>query len=70
MGNLNRRDFIKISSAVAAGAAAGSGVLTNWWGLDNPLVHDPMTDGDKVVPTFCEICFWKCGVLAHVKDGC
>jgi thiosulfate reductase/polysulfide reductase chain A len=54
---------------VAAGAAAGSGVLTNWWGLDNPLVHDPMTDGDRVVPTFCEICFWKCGVLAHVKDG-
>jgi len=21
------------------------------------------------VPTFCEICFWKCGVLAHVKGG-
>jgi thiosulfate reductase/polysulfide reductase chain A len=69
MGNLTRRDFIKIGGAVAAGAAAGSGVLTNWWGLDKPLVHDPMTDGDRVVPTFCEICFWKCGVLAHVKDG-
>jgi thiosulfate reductase/polysulfide reductase chain A len=69
MGKLNRRDFIKIGGAVAAGAAAGSGVVTNWWGLDKPLVHDPMTDGDKVVPTFCEICFWKCGVLAHVKDG-
>jgi thiosulfate reductase/polysulfide reductase chain A len=69
MGKLNRRDFIKISSAVAAGVAAGSGAVTNWWGLDKPLVHDPMTDGDMVVPTFCEICFWKCGVLAHVKDG-
>jgi thiosulfate reductase/polysulfide reductase chain A len=69
MGKLNRRDFIKITSAVAAGAAAGSGAVTNWWGLDKPLVHDPMTDGDRVVPTFCELCFWKCGVLAHVKNG-
>ena len=23
---------------------------------------------DRVVPTFCELCFWKCGVLAYVKD--
>ena len=29
----------------------------------------PGTDGERVVPTFCELCFWKCGVLAHVKDG-
>jgi thiosulfate reductase / polysulfide reductase chain A len=21
------------------------------------------------VPTFCELCFWKCGVLAHVRGG-
>jgi len=69
MAKLSRREFIKIGGAAAAGAAAGSGLLTNWWGLDHPLVHDPMTDGDRVVPTFCEICFWKCGVLAHVKDG-
>lgn len=69
MGNLSRRDFIKIGGTVAAGAAVGSGLVTDWWGLDRPLVHDPMTDGDRVVPTFCELCFWKCGVLAHVKDG-
>ncbi len=68
MGKFNRRDFIKISGAFAA-AAAGSGVVTDWWGLDKPLVHDPGTEGDRIVPTFCEICFWKCGVLAHVKNG-
>jgi thiosulfate reductase/polysulfide reductase chain A len=66
---MNRRDFIKIGGAAAAGVAAGSGLLTNWWGLDHPLVHDPGTEGDRVVPSFCEICFWKCGILAHVKDG-
>ena len=27
------------------------------------------TDGDRVVASFCELCFWGCGVLAHVKDG-
>ena len=30
---------------------------------------DPGTDGDRVVPTFCELCFWRCGVQAHVKGG-
>ncbi len=64
-----RRQFIRIGGAGIAAAAAGSGLLTNWWGLDADPVHDPGTDGDRIVPTFCELCFWKCGVLAHVKGG-
>jgi len=43
--------------------------VSNWWGLDPDTVPDPQTEGDKVVPSFCELCFWKCGVLAHVRDG-
>ena len=72
MADVNRRQFIKIAGAggaVAAAAVAGSGLTSNWWGLDPDVVKDPGTDGDKIIPTFCEICFWKCGVLAHVKDG-
>jgi thiosulfate reductase/polysulfide reductase chain A len=65
---MTRRSFLKITGA-AAGATAGSGLVTNWWGFDPDVVHDPDTEGDRVVPTFCEICFWKCGVLAHVKGG-
>jgi thiosulfate reductase/polysulfide reductase chain A len=65
---VTRRQFLKIGGA-AAGASVGSGLVTDWWGLDPDVVHDPATDGDRIVPTFCEICFWKCGVLAHVKDG-
>ena len=64
-----RRDFIKISGAGAGAVAVGSGLTTNFWGLDADHVTDPETDGDKVIPTFCEMCFWKCGVLAHVKGG-
>ena len=63
-----RRDFIKIS-AVAGGVTAASGLTTNWWNLQAHTLPDPRTDGDSVVPTFCELCFWKCGVLAHVKNG-
>jgi thiosulfate reductase/polysulfide reductase chain A len=65
----NRREFIRIGGAGGAAAAFGSGVLTKWWGLDPDVVHDPGTDGERVVPTFCELCFWKCGVLAHVENG-
>lgn len=63
-----RREFIKIGG-VAGGAALASGLTTNWWGLQAHELPDPKTDGDRVVPTFCELCFWKCGVLAHVKNG-
>ncbi len=69
MADINRRQFIKIGTAAGGGAALASGLTTNWWGLDPHEVPDPGTKGDRVVPTFCELCFWKCGVLAHVKDG-
>src|SRR5512140_3748174 len=65
----SRRACIQIGGAGLGAAALGSGLTTKWWGLDADVVHDPGTDGDQVIPTFCELCFWKCGVLAHVKDG-
>lgn len=66
--SLSRRSFIKIGGAAAAMGALG-GVGLRALGARNPEVPDPETAGDLVVPTFCEICFWKCGILAHVKDG-
>ena len=69
MSKLTRRQFIQISGATAGAAALGSGLLSRWWGLDRLEGPDPETDGEQVIPTFCELCFWKCGVLAHVKDG-
>ncbi len=69
MKHVTRRQFIKIGVGGATAVAAGSGLTTSFWGLDGHRPHDPSTAGDKVVPTFCELCFWKCGVLAHVRKG-
>ncbi len=68
---INRRTFIQIASATAAGSAVGLGPgLVGISGLSSARAEfDPQTDGDTVVPTICEMCFWKCGVLAHVKEG-
>jgi thiosulfate reductase/polysulfide reductase chain A len=69
MTDVTRRQFLKIGAGGAAATAVGSGLVTEWWGLDHDQVRDPGTSGDRVVPTFCDICFWKCGALAHVRDG-
>jgi thiosulfate reductase/polysulfide reductase chain A len=69
MPPITRRQFIAISAGTAGALAASSGLLSNWWGLDKNALADPGTEGEKVVPTFCELCFWKCGVLAHVRGG-
>ncbi len=66
---ITRRDFIRISGMTAGALGAASALSSRVWGFDPDLLHDPATDGDTVVPTFCEMCFWKCGVLAHVKQG-
>jgi thiosulfate reductase/polysulfide reductase chain A len=65
---VTRRRFIQIGAA-GAGLTAASGLTTRWWGLDRDPVPNPATEGEKVVPSYCELCFWGCGVLAHVKDG-
>jgi thiosulfate reductase/polysulfide reductase chain A len=66
---IGRRQFIQIGGAAVGGAAVASGLATKWWGLDRNRIDDPGTEGDQVVATFCELCFWGCGVKAHVKDG-
>lgn len=65
---MKRREFIRIGGGVA-GAAAFGGLTTDWFGLYSNPLPDPDTNGDRVIPSFCELCFWKCGILAHVKDG-
>jgi thiosulfate reductase/polysulfide reductase chain A len=69
MTDLTRRTFIKIGAGGAAGTVAASGLMSEWWGLDRYEVRDPGSEGEQVVPTFCEMCFWKCGVLAHKRGN-
>jgi thiosulfate reductase/polysulfide reductase chain A len=66
---VNRRRFLALSTAGAAGATTLGGLASNWFGAYADPIRDPGTDGDRVVPSFCELCFWKCGILVHVKDG-
>ncbi|MGE5072371.1 MAG: molybdopterin-containing oxidoreductase family protein [Anaerolineae bacterium] len=65
---LSRRDFLKLGGAglgavaigefvppAAARAARESGLLS--------------VSGDGVIPSMCEMCVWRCGILAKVKEG-
>jgi thiosulfate reductase / polysulfide reductase chain A len=66
---MKRREFLKISATSFAGAGFMGGLGSNWYGAYGHAQADPGTEGDRIVPSFCELCFWKCGILAHVKDG-
>jgi len=61
-----RRQFIKISSGFLASSAMAGSVGWPLISGKDALAHHP---AEKVVPTFCELCFWRCGVDAHVRDG-
>ena len=66
MNTVSRRRFLQITGATAGVAAAGSmaGGLTRGVGAATATEK-----GIRTVPTFCDICFWKCGAIAHVRDG-
>jgi len=62
---VTRRGFLKSSSLVAAFAGAAGQSL-------QAEPHPPTWRGDKRVEqiaTNCEMCFWRCGVMAEVADG-
>ncbi len=66
MDTLSRRRFLRISAATI-GATASVGSLA---GLAGKAVTDAVREsGIRTVPTFCDICFWKCGAIAYVQDG-
>ncbi len=64
--NFSRRDFIKISSIFLAGSTALSAGAAQAFSGAGSSVGD---EGSKVVYSFCEHCFWRCGIAAHVRDG-
>ncbi len=64
MPALSRRRFLKISAAALVAAGAGSRVA----GAALSAAGRP-TPGLRRVPTFCDLCFWKCNAIATVRDG-
>ena len=62
MERLSRRKFLKISAATFGAGAVATQVA--------PLSNAASAGGEvKTVPTFCEMCFWRCGGIASLRDG-
>ena len=64
---VSRRRFLQISSAtLLAGTAAELDPIPR----AAIAAGRPAAPGEvKTVPTFCEMCFWRCGGIAYVRDG-
>ena len=67
MKQLSRRRFLTITSAGLGGTA----LATQWPALVNLAHAAPAGAAGTVttIPTFCEMCFWRCGGIAHLRDG-
>jgi thiosulfate reductase/polysulfide reductase chain A len=65
MNSLSRRKFLKISGAAAGIAATGTALVR----AAGNTSRKAAATGVRKIPTFCDICFWKCGAIASVKDG-
>jgi thiosulfate reductase/polysulfide reductase chain A len=63
---VSRRRFLQVSSM---SAAAGAAIAIDPAGLAARAAGAPDSGPVTTVPTFCEMCFWRCGGIAHVRDG-
>ncbi len=66
MDALSRRRFLKISAATLAVTSSAAGVAKL---AGNALGTGTLRGGVQKIPTFCDLCFWKCGAIAYVRDG-
>ncbi|HEX9027594.1 MAG TPA: molybdopterin-dependent oxidoreductase, partial [Anaerolineales bacterium] len=65
---VTRRDFLKLGATTAGALAMGQFVPPRVAKAARQLdVID--ANGDGYIPTMCEMCVWRCGVLAKVKGG-
>lgn len=65
---ISRRDFLKLGTAAGAALAAGSL-------LPAPVAEAARqagfldSQGNGYIPSMCEMCVWRCGLIAKVRDG-
>ncbi len=70
---ISRRAFIKTSSVAVASATIGGSILPKVSTASSQIesynrMMTQYNEGKKAF-TYCEMCFWKCGVIAHVRNG-
>jgi len=63
--NVTRREFVKLTTG--AGAALGAGSVLSAQPPPRPGWHGSQRVAQ--IATNCEMCFWRCGILAEVADG-
>lgn len=68
MHSLSRRKFLKISGATIAAATAVSGSAKTFLKSADYL-NKTTLKGIQKIPTYCDLCFWKCGAIAYLRDG-
>ncbi len=68
MEAITRRKFLKISGATVlfASAAVSAGSIIKG---SKKVEEKIYPKGLQKIPTFCDICFWKCNAIAYVNDG-
>ena len=70
MNSLSRRRFLKITGATFGAAVAVSSLSEVVKGAEKVEVKTgKKVKGIQKIPTYCDICFWKCGAIAYLKDG-
>jgi len=68
MSGITRRQFIKIAGMGTAGTALAAAPFKT--GMLRPSVGNLAEAGQTtIIPSFCELCFWKCGIQAKVRGG-
>ena len=68
MNAISRRRFLKITSATIGAATAASplgSVVRKAQAASTGVAASSL----QKIPTYCDICFWKCGAIAYVQDG-
>ena len=67
MNSVSRRKFLKITGFSIGAVAASSALRPAIKSIEK--INKEKVKGVRVIPTYCDICFWKCGTLAYLKDG-
>ncbi len=65
---ISRRDFLKLSTASTAALAAGRFISPPAARAVYRAGH-LNANGDGAIPSMCEMCVWRCGLIAKIKDG-
>ena len=64
---ISRRDFLKLSGATAGAAAIGQFIPP--WVAEAARQSGTLDDaGSGYIPSMCEMCVWRCGLLAKVVN--